>query len=106
MSGRFGLTESDLAILCHALRLEPAVEKALIFGSRAKGNYRHGSDVDLALMGAHLTSRQVANISEYLNEETALPYRFDVLDYNTIHEPALVAHIDRVGEIIFEETRT
>jgi predicted nucleotidyltransferase len=106
MPGRFGLSESDLAILCRALRMEPAVEKALIFGSRAKGNYRHGSDVDLALVGAHLTSRHVARISAYLNEETALPYRFDVLDYNSIREPALVTNIDRVGVVIFEERRT
>ena len=78
------------------LSQEPRVEQAFIFGSRAKGNFRNGSDVDLALKGEELDFNTISRISYRLNEETAMPYKFDVLNYHTVKEPALIAHIDRV----------
>jgi predicted nucleotidyltransferase len=52
----FGLTHSDLHAIKQVLAKYPQIEQAIIFGSRAKGNYKPGSDVDIALKGAHLTS--------------------------------------------------
>ena len=79
------------------LSQEPKVEQAFIFGSRAKGNFRNGSDVDLALKGEELDFNTISRISYQLNEETTMPYQFDVLNYHTIKEPALIKHIDRAG---------
>lgn len=97
MKTDFGFKSGDLEIICRILEKEPQIEQAFIFGSRAKGNYKPGSDVDIALKGINLTSQTLTDVSFYLNEETPLPYQFDVLNYHTIKEPALIEHIDRVG---------
>lgn len=76
----------------------------MIFGSRAKGNYKPGSDVDIALRGENITLNTVNKISFALNEESNMPYQFDVLNYHSIREPALCEHIDRVGIVCYEAT--
>jgi predicted nucleotidyltransferase len=96
-----GLEQRDLDSVCAVLESVPAVEQAIVFGSRAKGNFKLGSDVDLVLKGENLTFEQVSHISYLLNEETSMPYRFDVLAYKTIASPELLAHIDRVGVVVF-----
>jgi predicted nucleotidyltransferase len=103
MKTDFGLRHGDLEMICRILEKQPMIEQALIFGSRAKGNYRPGSDVDIALKGKKLSSQIVTDISFQLNEETPLPYKFDILHYHTIQEPALTAHIDRVGIVFYEK---
>lgn len=105
-SDSFGLRTDDIETIRAILAQYPAVETALVFGSRAKGNYKRGSDVDLALRGAELTERTAAQIAYYLNEETIMPYHFDVLTYSHIANPALRAHIDRVGREIYVNVPT
>lgn len=97
MKNSFGLLDADMEAIVSVLRREPSVEKALIFGSRAKGNFRNGSDIDLALKGENLDFNTVSQISYQLNEETAMPYKFDVVNYHSLNEPALIEHIDRAG---------
>ena len=97
MGNRFGLRPDDLTTINGVLARYPAIKTALIFGSRAKGNYKPGSDVDIALQGDGVTDRMAADIAFTLNEETIMPYHFDVLNYHTITNSDLVAHIDRVG---------
>ena len=98
-----GLSQNDLQAICVVLESIPAVELAMVFGSRAKGVFKLGSDVDLALKGELLSFEQVSKISYLLNEETLMPYQFDVLHYETINSPELVEHIDRVGVIVFQK---
>ncbi len=69
-------------------------KKAILFGSRAKGDYRKGSDVDLAIDGDE------RRVSYLLNEETNLPYRFDVINLHKISNRALSEHIKRVGKTV------
>jgi predicted nucleotidyltransferase len=97
MSNSFGLQEGDLQNIIDILQQQPEVEEALIFGSRAKGNYRTGSDVDLAVKGDEINLRILTHLSYLLNEETVMPYQFDVLDYHSIRNAELVKHIDRAG---------
>lgn len=97
-----GLVEADFQALVGVLKQFPAVEQAIVFGSRAKGTFKKGSDVDLALRGESLSFEQISRISYLLNEETSMPYTFDVLQYEAIKSPELVEHIDRVGAIIFQ----
>jgi predicted nucleotidyltransferase len=52
MKNSFGLLDRDMEAIAAVLSQEPRVEKAIIFGSRAKGNFRNGSDVDLAQLPA------------------------------------------------------
>jgi predicted nucleotidyltransferase len=105
MKNKFGLLESDLFSILGELSKHDNVELAILFGSRAKGNFKHGSDVDLALKGKTLDFETVSKISYFLNEETTMPYKFDVVNYHSIQEPELIHHIDRVGIEIFNRKK-
>ena len=101
MSEAGGLSEHDIAVVVSVLASYPQVEEGLIFGSRAKGNYRNGSDVDIALKGPELNLDILARISFILNEESVLPYKFDILNFHTIVNADLIEHINRVGIIFY-----
>jgi predicted nucleotidyltransferase len=96
----FGLNDAELQIIIQILKSYPQIEEALIFGSRALNRQRKGSDIDLALKGKDLES-MTATIAGKLNDESPLPYFFDVLDYSSIDNPDLKDHIDRVGKQIY-----
>ncbi len=89
----YGLETQEWETIKEVLQ-EADTAKAILFGSRAKGNYRRGSDVDLAIIG---NEREVAY---RLNEETNLPYFFDVIHLQKISNKALLEHIERVGKAI------
>lgn len=100
----FGLKQEDINYIQTIIGRFPEVEKAVIFGSRAKGNYKKGSDIDIALYGNNL-SRISSKIHDLLEEETFMPYFFDVIEYADLSNPALKEHIDRVGKVIFERAK-
>ena len=98
---KFGLLERDIEEIFSVLEKFSKIEKAIVFGSRAKGNYKNGSDVDIALKGRDLDFETISQVSYLLNEETQMPYKFDVLNYHSIKEPELKNHIDRIGIELF-----
>ena len=98
-----GLTEKDLLQIRSVLEQFHEIEQALIFGSRAKGNYKNGSDVDLALKGSGITFEITTRVAYLLNEETLMPYSFDVAQFESISSPELIDHINRVGISIYPE---
>ena len=93
----FGLKAGDLQNIIAVILQHAEVEEGIIFGSRAKGNYKTGSDIDIVLKGAGISRETIGNISYILNEETQMPYKFDILNYHTIANADLVKHIDRAG---------
>ena len=104
MAEPFGLSEKSFNALVDALHAFSRVEDVLIFGSRALGNAKNGSDVDLALRGARVDERTAAAVSTLLNEELPLPYFFDVLVFDSIEDTALLEHIKKYGQSIFLES--
>lgn len=92
---KFGLPEKSYNLLLSALRSLPEIESAAIFGSRAMGNYKPGSDVDMVLKGENVTADTVFRLSSLLNEKLPLPYQFDILNYADIENTALKQHIDK-----------
>jgi len=100
----FGLSDNDLTEIRLTLQKFPEVEEALIYGSRAKGNNCRGSDVDLALKGKNLDYSIINEIRYILNEETRMPYFFDVLDYNSLTNRELANHINRVGKPLYSKS--
>ncbi len=98
---KFGLEDSTIEKLQQIFETNPRVDKAYIFGSRAKGNYKPGSDIDLAVKG-NLTFNDILKLQGQL-DDLNLPYKVDLLAYNGIKEPALVEHIDRVGVELFNK---
>ena len=101
MADPFGLRPGDIEAVIAILQKESAVARAIIFGSRAKGNHRNGSDVDIALKGKKMTDAAAAHIGSLLNDETPMPYKFDVLNYHSIRNKDLLEQIDRVGVIFY-----
>ena len=98
----YGLTDETLAEIHRVLSQQPEVERAILYGSRAKGTQRAGSDIDLALVGADLDDRIVGRIADDF-EDGWLPYRFDLCLLNRIHHTALLDHIRRVGIVLYEK---
>ena len=79
----------------------PAVDKAVLYGSRAMGTYKVGSDIDLALYGDRLTLPQLAAISSEL-DDLLLPYTIDLSVFAMLNNADLREHIGRVGKVFYE----
>jgi len=82
----------------------PEIEQAIIYGSRAKGNYSRGSDIDLTLKGKKLNVSILNRISMEL-DDLLLPYTIDLSIYHHIKQPDLLDHIDRVGNMFYHRKR-
>ncbi|HEX3047690.1 MAG TPA: nucleotidyltransferase domain-containing protein [Bacillota bacterium] len=93
----FGISEKSYKLLMETFVKYPQVEEVIIFGSRAKGNYKKGSDIDLAIKGAQSSAKLALTLQSYINEELPIPYMVDVIDYNSLNHRELKEHIDRVG---------
>ncbi|MGZ4954244.1 MAG: nucleotidyltransferase family protein [Methylobacter sp.] len=93
-----GLTQADIERITAAIKQFPEIEEAVIFGSRVKETYKKASDVDLAIKGRAVTSETIKRLSFLLNEELSLPYFFDVVHYESLKNPLLIEHIDRIGK--------
>ena len=76
-------------------------QKVLIFGSRSKGTYREGSDIDLAVIGDGVDYNQILTILCEI-DDLELLYSIDLLDYNKKKGTPIGDHIDRVGQIFYE----
>ena len=101
----FGLSEEVMHTIEDAVKPFPDIEEVLIFGSRAMGNYKRGSDVDLALKGSRLTERSVSALRTFLNDAApGYPYKTDVLNYHELSNVELKKHIDEYGKILFQRT--
>ena len=102
----YGLLDRDIFHILEAVKAMPEITEVVLFGSRAKGCHKTGSDVDLAIKGASVSYDTAVRLADVLNEEKPLPYFFDVIHYETIREPRLLEHIDRVGVVLYckEET--
>ncbi len=96
----YGLKSLELETIISILKKFPEIEEAVLFGSRAMGKEKQGSDIDIALKGRYIDSA-VYKISHELNSESPLPYYFDILDYQTIENNDLKSHIERVGKVIY-----
>jgi uncharacterized protein len=101
----YGLRNSDLSHMINAFSQFEAVTAVVLFGSRAKGNYQPGSDVDLAVKGGLITHTTVNQLSDCLNEEKPLPYFFDIVHFDSLSDVPLLEHIERVGIVIFEASQ-
>lgn len=95
-----GLLPNDLDCMKAVFAKHAGLEKVVLFGSRALGNYKQGSDVDLALFGK-IDFSMVRQIKSALEEHSPLPYFFDIINYQTIENPALKKHIDSFGVQIY-----
>lgn len=98
---KFGLTQKQFQLMINTISSFNEIEKVLIFGSRAKGNFRSASDVDLTVFGQKISRTTVNRLSSAL-DDLPLPFMFDVLDYNQLKNESLKEEIDEQGKVFFE----
>ena len=101
----FGLDENTIEKINAVLTSFPEVEEALLYGSRAKGNFRNGSDIDLTLKGGNISHTVFNSISLSL-DDLMLPYKIDLSVYEQIDNPDLIDHIKRIGICFYRKIGT
>ena len=99
-----GLSEVAIGKIRSVFSLHPHVEKAVLYGSRAKGNYKTGSDIDLTLYGEGLSYRELMDLNNEL-DDLLLPYTIDLSIFDKLEHAELREHIDRVGVVFYRGGR-
>ena len=98
---KYGLSDRTLDTINAIFNKCPKVRQAVLYGSRAKGKFRKGSDIDLTLITddtfSHTDLLRIANDFD----DSDMPYFVDVSIYDKLSNVSLKAHIDRVGKVIF-----
>ena len=102
LASELGLKDQQLEEIRSFARKYPFIEQIIVYGSRAKGNFRPGSDVDLVLVGKDLKlSDQLAFWNDL--DDSYQPYFFDVAIIHHIQNESLLDHIQRVGKVIYQQ---
>lgn len=100
---KFGLKNKTIKAINSVFAKYPAVDKVILYGSRAKGTYQKSSDIDLTLIGEDLTDQDRTNIYFDL-DDLLTPYMFDLSMLSQIDNENLKEHIKRVGKIFYQKT--
>jgi uncharacterized protein len=104
-AAELGLSEYSFETICRVMRDTPQIERAFVFGSRAKGTYKKGSDIDIALEGEDVGEELAMDVSGRLNESEPLPYFVDIVALNALAPGAFRDHIQRVGTCMYERAQ-
>lgn len=100
-----GLSEDTVQKLLDVFASFPQVDEAILYGSRAKGNYGPGSDIDITLKGKELDLSIMNEISLKV-DDLLLPYIVDLSIYDQIDNPELVNHIQRIGVCVYKRAKS
>ncbi len=96
----FGLRDDTIQKITSLFKKFPQIDRVIIYGSRAKGNFKEGSDVDLTLIGKDLNLTIINKIESEI-DNFLLPYTFDISIYHQLDSKELINHIDRVGKTFY-----
>jgi predicted nucleotidyltransferase len=99
---KYGLTDETISKIQQVFSTFPEVDKAILYGSRAKGNFKPSSDIDITLKGENI-NLQILNQIEWELDDLLLPYTFDLSIFHYLNNPDLIEHVERVGIILFEK---
>ena len=106
MNKNTGLTYKQWTSIRQVFENYPMVESAILFGSRAKGDFKNASDIDIAVKGTQVDLNCILDLHNDF-DDLMLPYKFDLVNFNHIDEPDLIDHINRIGfEIYSKENQT
>ena len=97
-----GLPESVVDRICTVFACYPAIDRVILYGSRAKGTQHKASDIDLTVIGENLTEAQMLALETQL-DDLLLPYTIDLCPFEAIQNPELIEHINRVGLLFFKK---
>jgi predicted nucleotidyltransferase len=99
----YGLPDETIGRIGSVLTRHEKVEKAILYGSRAKGTQKRGSDIDLTIVGPDLDGAELARLEDEI-DDLMLPYSVDLSIYAHIDNPDLIDHIDRVGVTFYSRS--
>lgn len=100
---KYGLSDQTLQKIYDVFVRYPQVEKAVLYGSRARGDYKNGSDIDLTLYGEDsLTHTILSKIANDLDDQL-LPYTIDLSIFKNIRNPDMIKQIERVGVLFYKK---
>jgi predicted nucleotidyltransferase len=97
LCGLSDITQKQLILL---FKKFPKIKKVILYGSRAKGNFKTGSDIDLTVDAPDMTLSELLEIENDL-DDLLLPYKIDLSLLHHIDNPALLEHIERIGKIFY-----
>tara|TARA_R110001592_G_scaffold2039_6_gene12694 strand:- start:1424 stop:1747 length:324 start_codon:yes stop_codon:yes gene_type:complete len=100
-----GFTKSQFNTLLKIFLSIQELQQVILYGSRAKGNYSEGSDVDITLKGEKVNHQTLQNLSKMV-DDSSLPYQFDISIFSTIENQDLIDHMNRVGQLIYSKNKT
>ena len=95
-----GLSPKELEILKNVFKKFDDIKEVILFGSRALGTHKTASDIDLAIKG-NVNINTLSKLKYTLEEDTNLPYFFDVVIYDNLENMELKKHIDEFGRVIY-----
>lgn len=99
---KFGLSEKTIKIITELFKKYDQIDRVIIFGSRARGNFKNSSDIDLAIFGTNIDFKFIRHISAEL-DELPTPYSFDVLNYSDVENNEIKTNIDKDGVIFYQK---
>jgi len=97
---KYALSDKVITKIIQVFTQFPQIEEAILYGSRAKGNYKKGSDIDLVIEGNNITISCLAKIKNAI-DDLLLPYTVDLSIFDTIDNPSLIDHINRIGIVLY-----
>ncbi|MGL2963514.1 nucleotidyltransferase domain-containing protein [Flavobacterium sp. RSB2_4_14] len=100
----FGLYPDSFNEIINILKELNSIEKVIIYGSRAKGTHKEGSDVDITILG-NITDEDYNKFWQKL-DDSYIPYKFDISIFNNLKSKELIEHINRVGKVFYEKENT
>lgn len=100
----YGLTDIELQKIINVFASNRRIVNAILYGSRAKGNFKPFSDIDITLVGKELTRNDLIKIIQDV-DNLLLPYQFDLSLWNKIKNEALIEHIERIGISIYKRDK-
>ncbi|WDF56602.1 nucleotidyltransferase family protein [Mucilaginibacter sp. KACC 22063] len=94
---KFGLSNEVIEKIRQTITTNPKVEEIIVYGSRAKGNYKSASDIDITLKGDQLVLQDLNKLAIML-DDLLLPQKIDLSIYHHISNADLLEHIERIGQ--------
>jgi predicted nucleotidyltransferase len=98
-----GLSQECVVKIIAVFKKYDEIQEAILYGSRAKGNFKPGSDIDLTVKGKGLNLTILNKIVLDL-DDLMLPYTFDLSIFSQIQQPDMIDHIGRVGKIFYSKS--
>lgn len=99
---KFGLTQKTIDKISSVFENYSEIVEVIIYGSRAKGNFREGSDIDLTLKGINISNNILSKINQQIDDLNT-PYLYDISIFEKLESLEFIEHINKVGKTLYKK---